>query len=113
MGRYEDYQNLIDAKILQGYKWDQILTQSYDADEHKYYLSASYNELKAMKDANASVVLHIQEENAGDVADFYIPLDVIYAQTSTTPPNYGAYFNGVYELEFEAPTPDEKLYFNE
>lgn len=112
MGRYEDYQNLIDAKILQGLQWSAVVEATHNADEGRWYLNASYNSLKALKDANTNVMLHIVETNGGE-ADLYIPLAVIYKNTSDEPVVYGAYFLGVEEFAFEANDPDEYLFYND
>lgn len=109
MSREQDYKNLVDAKLLRGLQWDTIITQYYDADEDKYYLNASYNDLKALKESDANVVLHITEINGVDVADIYCFLSALWEQTSTTPPAYGAYFEGAYQQNYEADDPDADL----
>ena len=110
MGRYEDYQNLIDAKILQGLQWGTVIEPVYDPDAEKYYIATSYNSLKALKDSNANIMLHGIDINGVDVADIYVPLAVLWAQTSTTPPIYGAYFSGEIQVSYEAEDPDSFLY---
>ena len=110
MGRYEDYQNLIDAKILQGTQWSAVLEREYDTDEEKYFLNTSFNKIKALKEANTNVMLHIIDQNGSDQADLYIPLQVLYAQPSTTPAIYGVYFSGVEDHEYTAADPNSNLY---
>ena len=114
MGRYEDYQNLIDMKILQGLGAINVIPAIYDPDTGITSLGVSWNYLKTLYDNNVvpNIKIHYVNENPDSSGDVIMALAALYIQQpgDPDPDVYGAFFSGgAGDITFEATDPDELM----
>lgn len=91
MGRYEDYQNLIDMQILRGLRPVFILEAIWNEEEEYNYLPISYNQLKEQVD-NGVVGYYKNYYNMEPLAIGLAPLNYMYLNTDANPNRYEAVF---------------------